>query len=157
MSVSSGDVRATVDTNLFVSAALRDHGIPGQIRAAWRREAFILVTSAELEGEVVEVFQRPELARRFRLPENLQAELLLALAGAEHVRPLSPLPVHVRDPKDDKVLACALGGRVDYLVTGDPDLLALADEPAIGELHIITPRGFLVVLGITPTDAGKMA
>src|SRR5436305_14723362 len=112
MSVSSSPIRATVDTNLFVSAALRDYGHPGQIRAAWRRDAFILVTSPELDEEVVDVFQRPELARRFRMPEHLRTELLDALAGAEHVLPLSPLPSHVRDPKDDKLLARALGRRV---------------------------------------------
>jgi len=33
------------------------------------------------------------------------------------------LPLHSRDLKDDPLLACALEGSCDYLITGDEDLL----------------------------------
>lgn len=33
-----------------------------------------------------------------------------------------------RDAKDDYLLACALLGRANYLVTGDKDLLTLAGQ-----------------------------
>jgi hypothetical protein len=46
------------------------------------------------------------------------------------------------------VLACALGGAVDYLVMGDQDLLALNGEPALGTLRIVIARALLDVLGI---------
>lgn len=151
MSNGSRRIRATVDTNLFVSAALRAEGNPARILTAWRQDRFRLVTSTALEDEVVAVFGRPQLLRRFRLPAPQQADFLLALVAAEHVMPLLRLPIVVRDPNDDMLLACALGGEVDYLVTGDDDLHALAGSPALGKLQIIAPRDFLIVLGIAPS------
>jgi len=149
MTVSSRRIRATVDTNLFVSAAIRADGIPAQILAAWQRDAFVLVTSAELDAEVHDVYRRADLLRRFRVPAAQRAVLITGLSVAEHVLPLYPLPIGVRDPKDDPLLAYAIGGQVDYLVTGDKDLHDLAGLPAIGELRIIAPRDFLIRLGIS--------
>ncbi len=48
-----------------------------------------------------------------------------------------------RDPKDDYLLAYALVGKADYLVTGDEDLLELEQVDA---LKIVTAREFLTVL-----------
>jgi predicted nucleic acid-binding protein len=45
----------------------------------------------------------------------------------------------VRDPDDLWVLASAIEGDADALVTGDQDLLAVAD---IAPLPIVTPREF---------------
>jgi predicted nucleic acid-binding protein len=45
-----------------------------------------------------------------------------------------------RDPSDDQVIACAVAARVDYLVTGDDDMLVLAEYQGI---RIVTPRQFL--------------
>ena len=44
-----------------------------------------------------------------------------------------------RDPDGDAILACALAGEADYLITGDTDLLALKN---FGETHILSPRNF---------------
>ena len=44
----------------------------------------------------------------------------------------------VRDPDDAWVLGAALAGQVDVLVTGDRDLLEMADPP----LPILSPRDF---------------
>ena len=56
------------------------------------------------------------------------------------------LPVQVRDPKDEHVLAAALSGKADYLVTGDEDLLHLDGDPKLGNLQIITAREFVNLL-----------
>jgi hypothetical protein len=48
-----------------------------------------------------------------------------------------------RDPNDVAVLAAAIAGRCDVLVTGDGDLLALRERhPAIRGVKILTPREF---------------
>jgi predicted nucleic acid-binding protein len=67
-------------------------------------------------------------------------------ALAVPVTPRRRLPVHIRDPKDERVLAAALGGRADYLVTGDDDLLVLNGDPRIRTLKIVTVREFLDLL-----------
>jgi uncharacterized protein len=49
----------------------------------------------------------------------------------------------VRDPDDDKIIACAVAAGADYLVTRDKDLLTLLDYEGI---VIISPEAFLHVL-----------
>jgi putative PIN family toxin of toxin-antitoxin system len=51
----------------------------------------------------------------------------------------------VRDPKDNFVLACALEGEAEYLVSGDRDLLLLKDHHVAGHrvVHVVRPRHFL--------------
>ena len=41
------------------------------------------------------------------------------------------------------ILASALGGRADYLVTGDEDLLVLSEAAEIGSLRILRVREFV--------------
>ena len=78
-------------------------------------------------------------------PEQVHAIIEGLRAARIEPLPLAVLPVHCRDPKDDMVLACALGAQAAYLVTGDADLLALDGDPALGRLRIVTPRQFLAL------------
>lgn len=56
----------------------------------------------------------------------------------------SPIAAVTRDPDDDYILAYALVGAADYLVTGDKDLLAL--KGLITGLEIVTPSEFVKIL-----------
>jgi predicted nucleic acid-binding protein len=49
-----------------------------------------------------------------------------------------------RDPEDDKLLACAVEGRADYLVSGDKDLLVLQEYAGV---QVISPAQFVKILG----------
>jgi putative PIN family toxin of toxin-antitoxin system len=124
----SKPVRATVDTNVFVSGLI-GRGLPTQLLRAWQARTFRLVTDAALRAEVAAVPARPHF-RRYGLTPARTASILDALAAAEQATPLTHLPVAVRDPDDAKFLACALGGQADYAVTGDDDLLVLDRHPA---------------------------
>ena len=150
MSVGSDTrlIKAVVDTNLFVSGLISATGTPALLIDALRQDRFSLLSSAPLTAEVVEVLARPSLAR-YAFDPALTTFVRARVANAEQVVPLAPLPVTSRDPKDDKLLASALGG-ADYLVTGDGDLLVLADHPALGALRIVSARAFLGLLGLTP-------
>lgn len=44
------------------------------------------------------------------------------------------------------VLACALGGDADFIVTGDQDLLVLDGHPDMQRPRIVTPRAFALLL-----------
>jgi uncharacterized protein len=138
---------AVLDTNLTISGAITPHGIPNRILRAYQRQAFTLVSSPELVAEVRDVLTRPKISERYRPDPAIVGALLAGLrAGQVRPLPLDALPIHCRDPKDDPVLACALGGHADYLVTGDADLLSLDGHPALGQLRIVTPRAFLALL-----------
>jgi putative PIN family toxin of toxin-antitoxin system len=119
-------LRVVVDTNVFVSSLLSKRGQPFAIVEAWNAQKFILVMSSEQQAELQDVFSRPRLIKRCHLSlseiNNLLAQIDLLSQKASGT---TVLPVAVRDVKDEKILASAIGGAVDYLVTGDIDLLTL--------------------------------
>ena len=90
------------------------------------------------------MLHRDYIKQRYQLAEQRIGEFLADLRqAAEPVSPLQDLPLHSRDPKDDKLLSLALGGNADYLITGDNDLLVLDGNPALGNLRIVTAAAFL--------------
>jgi putative PIN family toxin of toxin-antitoxin system len=130
-------VRVLLDTNVLISAVLFG-GIPQQCLRRGLAGEFELVTGVALLDELTET-----LRDRFGLASEAvsfaRGDLELA---AEMVLPSRIDPVS-RDPGDDVVLAVAREGRVDYVVTGDRDLLDLGHYEGIA---IVTPRYFLEVL-----------
>jgi putative PIN family toxin of toxin-antitoxin system len=144
---SVDEVSAVVDTNLAVSGPLFKRGPPYQLIQAMYARRFISVYSDALLDEYRGVLARPHFAERYGLtPAEVAAFLIVITTSGRRVTPLRPLPVAVRDPKDEKVLAAALGGQADYLTTGDEDLLELAGNPKIGKLKIMSVREFLAVI-----------
>lgn len=64
--------------------------------------------------------------------EDLDTFIELLSEAAEAIPPMTePIPSVVRDPKDDYLLAHALMGEADYVVSGDKDLLTLEDVEGI--------------------------
>ena len=140
-------MRVLIDTNVFISYLLSPHtaGFVQTILQAWAEEKFtLLIPEALLDEILVTVTHKPNLAKRIS-PADLKAFLTtLQELGEEIPRIESPIPTVTRDPKDDYLLAYALVGGADYLVTGDEDLLVL--EGQIPELEILTPRQFSQML-----------
>jgi len=123
-----GKQRVVLDTNLFVSGLISPAGAPNQLLSLREQERIILLTS-DLISEVARVLQRPSIQQKYYLTDQRIRELLTSLRQAtESVTPQTALPVHSRDPKDDKLLALALGGNANYLVTGDDYLLVWDGE-----------------------------
>ena len=93
------------------------------------------------------MLRREKFTVRFRItPEERDGLLTLIDTRADIVTPLSSLPIVVRDVKDEIVLATAIAGNADFIVTGDQDLLVLDGDPVIGKLRIVTVRAFLAAL-----------
>lgn len=146
-------IRITIDTNLLVSGLIRTGTPPNQLLRAWIRGAIRLAMSAEMRAEVADVLQRPKFAH-YHIDAKLMADVRDALAVSVPVEPPAgvDLPLRCRDAKDDTVLACALAAKVDYIVTGDEDLHAPADHPALGSTRIVSARALLVRLSLDPDD-----
>jgi uncharacterized protein len=120
-------MRVVVDTNVFISAALKDRSLPGDaVHLATERDLLLKSSTTFLMwlGEV--------------------------LAAAELV-PITERIVACRDPKDDKFLELAVNGRADLIVSGDADLLALSPFRGI---PIITPAAY--AQGATQQFAGDL-
>ena len=54
-------------------------------------------------------------------------------------------PNVVRDPKDNHIIAAAVQGRCEYIVTGDNDLLDLG---SLGPITMISPSDFIAFMKI---------
>lgn len=137
----------------LISYPLSPHQ-PGVIRAivsAFLEETFVLLLPEDLLRElVVTIRTKPQLATRI-LPEELEAFVDILETYGETVATIEdPIPAVTRDPKDDYLLAYALVGGADYLVTGDKDLLAL--EGQLPGMMIVTPAAFAQQMGYGSTE-----
>jgi uncharacterized protein len=137
-------LRAVFDANVYVSAAVRPEGPPGQVLDRFIREsAFELVLSPAIIDEVRETLVDPKVQRCIRAvidaPTWFETIVVLAnpVAGEYEVHGVS------RDPDDDKYLTAAVEGGATFVVSGDPDLLDIKEHDGV---RIVSPRQFLDVL-----------
>ena len=125
-------MRVFLDTNVLV-AAFATRGLCADVLR-------IVLTEHELiTGEVVLGELRDVLVKRLNLPTGTVADIMALLRAQEVVpKPANPSSLPVRDPDDRWILASAVAGGADVLVTGDQDLLAIAAQ---APLTILNPRG----------------
>lgn len=128
-------MRLVVDTNVFISAALKESSWPGMV-VRWLDGFGGLLKTPVTEQEVFEALQRPRIAED--VVPLYATRLRRIFAAAEFVR-ITERVTGCRDPKDDKFLELAVNGRADLIVSGDADLLALDTFRGI---PIITPAAF---------------
>lgn len=130
-----------LDTNVLVSA-VATRGLCADLFEA------ILADHDLVLGETVLVELHRVLGRKVRLAPKTVAELdaFLRRQGAV-VRGGRLLRLKVRDPSDRRILAEAVAGRADVLVTGDRDLLVLAGRAPV---PILSPREFWDRVGSRP-------
>lgn len=133
----SGGLRIVLDTNVLVSAALRPRGTPGRCLQIATATGMALL-SRETAEEFAEVLLRDKFDRYVSVRDR-ESFLRAFIEKAEVVEMTETIEA-CRDPKDDKFLEAAVGGRAAYLVSGDEDLLVL--HPFRG-IPILTPAAFL--------------
>jgi putative PIN family toxin of toxin-antitoxin system len=149
MTSASESVAAVIDTNLIVSALITRRGTPFRLIQAIYRLAFTLIVAPAVLQEYQRVLIRPHLVETYGInPDDVAAFLRFAQSRARIVVPSDPddVPLPVRDPKDAQLIAAALAGSADYLVTGDNDLLVLASQSRLGTPQIVTPARFSMIV-----------
>ena len=133
-------MRVVVDTNVLVSAALKQKSMPGMTALLVERRGGLLKSLAT-ERQLFEVVARPSLASLID-PET--QVWLKNLMGAAELVTITERIVACRDPTDDKFLELAVNGHADLIVSGDGDLLAL--NP-FRDIPIVTPATFVQGMG----------
>ena len=134
-------MRVILDTNVLLGALISPHGPPDAIYRAWRAARFELVTSRAQLDELRRVSRYPKLktilpAHRIgTMLNNMQRALVL------EVLPAMLENLEANDPDDTFLLAMALAGEADYLVTGDRRA-GLLQRGSIGRARIVTPTTF---------------
>ena len=76
-------MRAVLDPNILVSAAISGRGVPAEIVRRWEGGEFELVVSAEILFELLEVLRRPRFRRYLTEAEALEHVLRLHDGAAE--------------------------------------------------------------------------
>jgi uncharacterized protein len=129
-------MRLVVDTNVFVSAALKENSLPFLV-VRWIEQYDGLLKSVATEQQLLEVLRRPHIVAA-TIP-TLREGVARMLTAAELV-PINERIATCRDPTDDKFLELAVNGHADLIVSGDGDLLAL--NP-FRDIPIVTPAMFV--------------
>ena len=137
-------MRFVLDTNVAVSALLW-RGTSNRLFSAIRgRPDAQLFTSAALLHELADVLNRPFAIKRLALIGLSVREVLIDYAlTVDVVSPASIPSVVGTDPDDDYVIAAAVAAHADLLVSGDDDVLRLADHQGI---RIVGPAEALRLL-----------
>ena len=99
-------IRAVLDTNQYVSMAIKAGGTADRLLAAWREDRFVLLLSPPILEEIIRVLRSPRLRRLIRLT----AVEINALIGIEKLCVLVPAP-HTHLLRDHDLLAPHAAGR----------------------------------------------
>ncbi len=126
-------MRVCLDTNVLV-AAVATRGLCADV-------VYLVLAEHELViGETVLDELRRVLEKKLKVPRPTVAEFeLLLRAEGMIVVAQGPAEIELRDPSDAIILAEATAGEADVLVTGDDDLLEVADQ---APLPVRSPRQF---------------
>lgn len=133
-------MRVVLDTNVLLSALISPHGAPDGIYRAWRAAKFEVVTSTTQLDELRRASRYPKFQAILQphlvgtMVNNLQRAIVLDRLSSE---------VEADDPDDAFLIAMAVEGEVDYLVTGD-HRAGLLQKGHVGRTRIVTPSAFFI-------------
>ena len=133
-------MKVIVDTNVLVSAIIRDN-IPEQaIMWIISQPVIDWVATAEIVQEYKEVLQR----KKFKLPSDV-IDSWFRLFDEELVLVSPEITVNFpRDVKDAKFLECALESKADIFITGDRDF---SEAQALISTQIMSVNQFKLFIG----------
>ena len=133
-------MRVVLDANVYISALLVGRGCE-EILTLGRTGVIQVLSSSEIIDEVASV-----LRRKFRWSPADIRPFLDEASDLCRMIPFDPAEVEFpADPADAKILACAVAGKADVIVTGDrKHLLPLKKYRGI---PIVSPAEFLEQIG----------
>ncbi len=138
-------LRVTLDTNVYLSAFLFQDGIMADLWRFAEAGRYTVILSPFIVREFME-----KLREKFKVSEADRERIKRTVVRvAEIVQPKTVPVVIADDPNDDHILACAVAGKADILVSGNKHLLRLKEYEGI---PIVRPRDFLRTLGNGSAD-----
>ncbi len=134
-------LKAVIDANIFVSAMISKKGNPAKLLQLWRDRVFIAIISEQMVEELIRVLRYPRIRNKYNL-EDEEIEIAVgairtfAIVLADTIE----LDIIKDDPDDNKVLACAMAAKADYIVSGDRHLLDLG---VFENIPIVSVKDFI--------------
>lgn len=130
-------MRVCLDTNVLIAAFATRGLCPDVLRTVLAQHELVI-------GDVMLTEMRRTLASKFKLPADRINEIEAVLTTVPIVpKPPAPSNPVIRDAADRWILATAVSGSADVLITGDDDLLVVASQSPV---PILTPRKFWELL-----------
>lgn len=121
-------VRVVLDTNIFISGIFW-RGNPYKILRMCFSHELSLITSLAIIEELQDVLRTE---KKFELEEDdISLYVWLLLSHSILVEPVQKISAVKDDPEDNKILECAVEGKVDYIISGDSHLLSLSEYEGI--------------------------
>lgn len=134
--------RVVFDTNAVLAALLFVSGRLVWLRRTWREARIIPLASQATIAELVRVLAYPKFKLALQERQELLADYLPYCEVVQRPSAPTQLPA-VRDSGDRPFLELAIAGKADYLVTGDEDLLSIAET---SPCPVVSPVAFEQVL-----------
>ena len=137
-------LKLVLDTNTIVSAFFWEGNEAELLRKIEQGKAKLYITGKILK-EIEEVIKRPKFDRVMMTAGLTPDQIIQKIVSLSHLVIAPKLNIKVcRDEKDNKFLECAESAKVDYIVSGDGDLLVLKEY---GEIPIVRTWKILQLLG----------
>lgn len=122
-------MKVVLDTNVLLSGSIIPDSLPGRIVQAWREARFDLVFSEQMLEEVRRILAYPKINKRLKWDvDTIERFLLLIRFKCVIVNPPPMSFANLRDPDDAVILSALIDSDAEALVTGDEDLLILANR-----------------------------
>jgi uncharacterized protein len=135
-------MRVVADTNVWLSGLLWG-GHPDRIFQLAELKQLKTISSEEILAEFTEILQRAKFQKRLnQLGFTVDEVTIIAKRLMNFVIIEEFLVPELRDPKDQIILATAIAGDAEVIISGDKDLLALH---FFGNISIFSPFEFLSV------------
>ncbi len=131
-------VRVVLDTNVFVSAAIKPRGASAEVLFLAADGKFDLVVSPLILSELEVVLSRPKIGFS---EDKIRETVSAIMAIAKMVHPRIRLSAVKKDEADNRILECAVEAKADILVTGD--LKHIRPLNFFEGIEILTPREFM--------------
>jgi len=132
-------MKIVIDTNVFVSSFFWG-GYPREVFERVINGFDELYITDEILKEIMSVMS----GNKFDVNKNEIEDYIRIIEKYSKNIVSKNIPESIsRDKSDDKILQCGLDGDVDYIITGDKDLLVLKEHKTI---KIINPKDYLEIV-----------
>jgi uncharacterized protein len=134
-------IKVVLDTNVLISALLKEGSAPAMIVSLLRKKQFLLCLSQAILDEYKAVLERKKFGDLRKRKRKEIAELFAQIEReALWVTPKAASEAAVADPDDAKFVQSALGAQADFLVTGNTKHF-LSNK--FQNTRVVTPREFV--------------